>query len=627
MKKKDLIPIIIIVALFFIYPVLDRTIVAKWFPAKQRPAAAAPAEAGEAQAEGEAAAATDGAADIPMGTELASGEPAEAEAGSEGVEPAAAPAEEPPAESRPEETVELANAVAKFVLTSKGAGIRSAAMIDKDEADETRYRYPMSEKAIDDPVTFDFSERASGALTGLPEGGAAADYTVAASDERSVTFERTMRNGLTHRRTISLGDGYQLAIEDEIRNQGREGVALKGLGVQLGWMPNLEGESDTRIPLLGVDTLSGGDVKFWSSKFERWFPAKEEGAVQSVAAPLNEGRVDWVAVKNKYFAQLLHPAEEGAGVSAKVLARRGAPVPTRTLLVFPSTAYPFAGVSGEMAFDDAILGAGEAWTAKMDLYVGPKVYEKLAANGYHEEDILQLGFWRFIGIWILKLMVWFRDTIWPHNYGLSIILLTLVIRILFWPLNQKSMKSTQRMQEIQPQLTAIREKYKSDPQKQQQEMMRVYSENKINPMGGCLPMLIQIPVFFALFVVLRGAIELRFSSFLWINDLSTPENLFRDQIGFGINILPILMGVTMWWQQRLTPTSDPQQQKMMVMMPVLFTVLFYSFPAGLSLYWTTNQVLMIVQMSRMRRKKAAEGTAAATPAKPADAGAGKRKRK
>ena len=157
--------------------------------------------------------------------------------------------------------------------------------------------------------------------------------------------------------------------------------------------------------------------------------------------------------------------------------------------------------------------------------------------------------------------------------------------------------------------------------------MRVYSENKINPMGGCLPMLIQIPVFFALFVVLRGAIELRFSSFLWINDLSTPENLFRDQIGFGINILPILMGVTMWWQQRLTPTSDPQQQKMMVMMPILFTVLFYSFPAGLSLYWTTNQVLMIVQMSRMRRKKAAEGTAAATPAKPADAGAGKRKRK
>lgn len=626
MKKKDLIPIIIIVALFFIYPVLDRTIVAKWFPAKQRPAATAPAES----ADGEASAATSGAADIPMGTELASADAAaadEAEAAVEGADAAAEQSAEEavPAESKPEVTVELSNPVAKFVLTSKGAGVLSAAMTDRDEADETRYRYPMSAKAIDDPVTFDFSGRPSGALTGLPEGGATADYSLVASDERSATFERTTRGGVTHRRTFALGDGYQLAITDELRNQGGEGVALRGLGVQLGWMPNLEGETDVRIPLLGVDTLSGGDVKFWSSKFERWFPSKEDGVAQSMAAPLDGGRVDWVAVKNKYFAQLLHPAEEGAGISARVLARRGAPVPTRTLLVFPSTSYPFAAVAGEMAFDDVTLGAGETWTSKMELYVGPKVYETLAANGYHEEDILQLGFWRFIGIWILKLMVWFRDTIWPHNYGLSIILLTLVIRILFWPLNQKSMKSTQRMQEIQPQLTAIREKYKSEPQKQQQEMMRIYQENKINPMGGCLPMLIQIPVFFALFVVLRGAIELRFSSFLWISDLSTPENLFRDQLGFGINILPILMGVTMWWQQRMTPTSDPQQQKMMVMMPILFTVLFYSFPAGLSLYWTTNQVLMIVQMARMRRKKAAEGNAAAVATQPAKA-AGHKKR-
>ena len=150
-------------------------------------------------------------------------------------------------------------------------------------------------------------------------------------------------------------------------------------------------------------------------------------------------------------------------------------------------------------------------------------------------------------------------------------------------------------------ITAMKEKHKNDPQKQQQEMMALYKEHKINPMGGCLPMLIQIPVFFALFVVLRGAIELRFSSFLWISDLSTPENLFADVLPIGLNILPLFMGVTMWLQQKMTPTSDPQQQKMMMMMPVLFTFMFYSFPSGLSLYWSVNQVMMIVQLAWMKK--------------------------
>ena len=115
-------------------------------------------------------------------------------------------------------------------------------------------------------------------------------------------------------------------------------------------------------------------------------------------------------------------------------------------------------------------------------------------------------------------------------------------------------------------------------------------------------MLIQIPVFFALFIVLRGAIELRFSSFLWISDLSTPENLFADKLPFALNLLPLLMGFTMWLQQKMTPTSDPQQQKMMLMMPIIFTLMFYSFPSGLSLYWTTNQVMMIIQLAHMRRR-------------------------
>ena len=610
MKKKDLLPVIIIVALFFIYPWIDRTIVAKWFPPKT--------PAVEEQAASQPA-------DIPAGTELAAAE-ASSEAAAEAAAAVAeapaevaaepAPAVEPeqpavPAEpSRPEVTVELANDVARYVLTSKGAAIKSAAMIAKDEADETRFRYPRSAEAIDQPVEFDFSERACGAFSGVQGFAADADFVLKSSDARSVVFERTV-GGLTLVRTITLGDDYQLTVSNEWRNDGTAPAELKGLAVQAGWMADLPGETDTRMPTLGADTLIGSEVEFWAGKFEKWFPKKDEGVVQSRDVPLEDGAADWLAVKNKYFAQLVRPMEEGQGAKVSVLARRGEAVPTRTMFIFPSTAYPFADITGELAFEEATLAPGESKAMELTVYVGPKVYGTLAAYGGHEEDILQLGFWRVIGIWILKLMVWFRDTIWPHNYGLSIILLTLVIRVIFWPLNRKSMQSTQRMQEVQPLLTAVREKYKSDPQRQQQEMMRIYKENKINPMGGCLPMLIQIPVFFALFVVLRGAIELRFSSFLWISDLSTPENLLLDKIGFGINILPIFMGLTMWWQQRLTPTSDPQQQKMMLMMPILFTVLFYSFPSGLSLYWSMNQVMMIVQLAWMRRKKAQQAAAKA----------------
>jgi YidC/Oxa1 family membrane protein insertase len=157
-----------------------------------------------------------------------------------------------------------------------------------------------------------------------------------------------------------------------------------------------------------------------------------------------------------------------------------------------------------------------------------------------------------------------------------------------------------KMQALQPQMKEIREKFKDNPQRMQQETMKFYKENKVNPMGGCLPMLVQIPVFIALFVVLRSAIELRFSKFLWISDLSEPENLLAGMIPIvgSLNILPLLMSATMVWQQKLTPAAgDPQQQKMMaIMMPIMMLFFFYTMPSGLVLYWTTSNLIMIVQM-------------------------------
>jgi YidC/Oxa1 family membrane protein insertase len=174
--------------------------------------------------------------------------------------------------------------------------------------------------------------------------------------------------------------------------------------------------------------------------------------------------------------------------------------------------------------------------------------------------------------------------------------ITFLVKLLFWPLTHYSTLSMKKMQTVQPRIVEIREKYKDDPAKVQQKIMELYREEKVNPLGGCLPVVLQIPVFFALFNVFRGAIELRHASFLWVTDLSQPDTLPWLLLGLPIRPLAILMSVTMFLQQKLTPSSlDPMQARMMMIMTVFFAFIFYGMPAGLTLYWTVNQVLSIVQ--------------------------------
>jgi YidC/Oxa1 family membrane protein insertase len=577
MKKQDLIPIVVIFALFLAYPTLDRKFISKIFPPKAKPVPAA-VETAQAPA-------------LPADTALAApAAPAPAKpAATTDAEPPAAPAEEE-ADSI-EVLTTFGNERLEITTSTHGAGVVRAAILG----------YP-SVKGSDVPVTFDFSDRPAAAPIGYPGLASRAAFDIADSTDDSIAYRKVLPGGLVLTRTLVLGDGYQVRLEDQVENPTGAPVALGGYGLQSGFMENLPGEDGKQqVPLLGVDTLTGSaSVEYWGGKFEKWFPVGGDGKPVAVPGPDEEPlHVDWAAIKNKYFVQILTP-ENGAD-QCLVRTARGEPVRSSFMGIFPRTSVPFARVAADLHMPDFVLAPGQTLEQAATFYVGPKVYTELQANGPHQEDVLQLGFWRVVGIWILKIMVWIQAHVWPYSYGLAIILLTFLIRIVFWPLNHKSMVSTRHMQEIQPLITALKEKYKNDPQKQQQEMMALYKEHKINPMGGCLPMLIQIPVFFALFVVLRGAIELRFSSFLWISDLSTPENLFADVLPIGLNVLPLFMGVTMWLQQKMTPTSDPQQQKMMMMMPVLFTFMFYSFPSGLSLYWSVNQVMMIVQLAWMKK--------------------------
>ena len=193
-------------------------------------------------------------------------------------------------------------------------------------------------------------------------------------------------------------------------------------------------------------------------------------------------------------------------------------------------------------------------------------------------------------------------------YGLAIIVITVIIKLLFWPLTQASTRSMKRMQELQPQMKALQEKYKDDPRKMNMKLMEFMKENKVSPLGGCLPMLLQIPVFFGFYRMIQSAIELRGARFLWACDLSQPDTiLMLPGLNFPVNPLPLLMGATMLWQARLTPPSpgmDPVQQKMMRYMPLMFMVFLYNFSAGLTLYWTVQNLLTIAQMKLTRSRDA-----------------------
>jgi YidC/Oxa1 family membrane protein insertase len=239
------------------------------------------------------------------------------------------------------------------------------------------------------------------------------------------------------------------------------------------------------------------------------------------------------------------------------------------------------------------------------MYFGPKKTDVLKSLNVDAQKIVDFGWFDIIAKPMIAGLNWANKV--TRNYGIDIILLTILIKIIFYPLSVKSYKSMKEMQKLQPMIQKLKEKYKDDKQKLNAEMMDIYKKKGVNPMGGCLPMVIQIPVFFALYKALSGAIELRHAPFmLWMNDLSAPEDLFSFHVmGYElpIRILPLVMGITQVIQQKMTPTSvDPMQEKMMLFMPIFFTFLFWGFPAGLVLYWLVNNVISIAQQYYINKK-------------------------
>jgi len=228
-----------------------------------------------------------------------------------------------------------------------------------------------------------------------------------------------------------------------------------------------------------------------------------------------------------------------------------------------------------------------------DFYIGPKLYTELAELGYGLENVIDFGLFSSLSKLAFFSLKYFYNL--TKNYGVAIIILTILIQFITLPLTFKSYKSAKAMRTLQPKIKELQMKYKDDPKRLNAEIMYLYRSQKVNPLGGCLPVLLQLPIFWALFTTLRNTFELRRAAFfLWINDLSSPDLLF-SVFGFPLRVLPLLMGISMLIQQNLTGgSSDPSQKTFAYLMPAMFTLIFWNFPSGLVLYWLVNSILSIV---------------------------------
>lgn len=290
----------------------------------------------------------------------------------------------------------------------------------------------------------------------------------------------------------------------------------------------------------------------------------------------HEGPIQWSALQDKYFLAAFIPQEAARRVW---VMKQGEEQKDQKVTV---------GLPG--------IPAREKTTMQLLLYAGPKEYDALKALRVHLEETIDFG-WFIYGSWVLvrvvaqPLFVVLRFLQhYTHNYGVAIILLTMLMRVLFIPLTHKSYQSMKAMQVIQPKVAALQKKYKDNKEQLNREMLELYRQHKVNPFGGCLPSLLQMPVFVALFNILYTTIELRQAPFmLWIQDLSAKDPYY---------VLPILMGITMVIQQKLQPSQmDPRQARLMLLMPAGLTVLFLNFPSGLVLYWMTSNLLSIGQQA------------------------------
>jgi YidC/Oxa1 family membrane protein insertase len=405
----------------------------------------------------------------------------------------------------------------------------------------------------------------------------------------SVTVTREFKNDAGQDFSLiqkwTVGKNYSTKYDVTIQNNSSKILNIRNLYFYVGSIPPVEYISGdhARMESHTVDALLAKNDKLYTLK---------SGSSDFQKDPIQYGSVKWVSVSDMYYAYILKAAGNSTIDGGNFSYSK-----TENIVTVSGDKKSFDLVGSAARERSIALQPSGQHSWNFDYYAGPKDIKILGSFAPHADEILHLMNWpvfKTLAEWFLFALIYLKGMV--GNFGLAIILLTVLVKLVFWPITHKSNKSMKRMQKIQPMVKELREKYKNDKQKLNQATMELYKTEKVNPLGGCLPILVQIPVFIALYYTLMGAFEIRHASFLWAADLTQADTIGHI-LGLPINPFAIMMAITMLLQQKMTPTAtDPAQAKMMMLMPLIMLIFLYSLPSGLTLYWTVSQLITIVQL-------------------------------
>ncbi|HVM31904.1 MAG TPA: membrane protein insertase YidC [bacterium] len=412
--------------------------------------------------------------------------------------------------------------------------------------------------------------------------------TLAKGQSADLVFRALTASGTVVEKKLHFTGGSYLIGFDLTLAQNRGQLAASPL--ELEWADTLGVEENTgtqsRVQGYRVVTAAGDHLDTQN--------AKKSQESTEIPAPIT-----WTALSNQFFVAALIPDASTGGASAKVV---------RDFNIFkePTPENPNPGLDLKtfaprpwLVFPGQALRAGESFERKGQVFLGPQDYYLLKSLNLGLESVVNFGTFKFISVYMLQLLRWFDG--FCHNWGLAIILLSILVKLLLWFPTHSSYKSMyltqQKMKELQPKLEALKRKYADDKERQNKETQELYAKAGVNPLGGCLPMLLQIPIFFALYSTLSHSIELRGAGFLWLKDLTLMD---------PYHVLPLLMGASMVVQQRVSgqaASNAPGQQKfMMWFFPIFLTVFSFQWPSGLLIYWVVTNLLSIIQQKEVNRE-------------------------
>lgn len=495
--------------------------------------------------------------------------------------------------AQPAALITLRNEYLAVQMTSRGGAIQQVEFLQTKRGER------------DDFVFNQLSQRAALELLVPNQAGElsriAQNFELESATATRAVYVLHTDEGLQIRRIYELNaddseQAYVIQHSTQVLNTGAQSVQLSDLYFNLGTVTSIA--SNALPSYLNVGYFDGDAVEFTAiddltgSSGILGFGAKQPQSMINLSH-----RMEWASVKNQFFSAIL--TAETPGKQLKIL-----PVEVSMEANLPST-----GIQASIGFALGSIAPGGQSEFNGSYYVGPKEFKRLQALGNQQDLVMEFGFLAFISKLLLSFMYAIHWVV--PSWGWSIVIMTICIKLIFWPLTAKASRSQKRMSKIQAPMAALKEKYSDNPRKMQEETLKLFREHQVNPVAGCLPILIQMPIFLGLFYMLRSAAELRHEPFLWVADLSQPDTLF-EIAGFPINLLPLIMGVTMYFQMSMmpvSPTADPMQQKIFKFLPFVFLIFLYTFSAGLVLYWTVQNILTIVQQKITNRQMDKEADA------------------